>query len=80
MAVEALSNVRRHAASTHSVIRLLSDEDQITLQVENQESRDVGPNTFTPVSISERAAALGGHVTVDRHRDGRTIVEIKVPP
>jgi signal transduction histidine kinase len=82
MAVEALSNVRRHTAATRAAIRLVPDDGHITLQVvqvENQEAPDVQRQTFTPVSISERAAALGGHVTVDRQRDGRTIVEIKVP-
>jgi signal transduction histidine kinase len=32
-----------------------------------------------PKSISERAAALGGHVTVDHRRAGRTIVEVRIP-
>jgi signal transduction histidine kinase len=79
VAVEALSNVRRHTAATRAAIRFLADKDHVTLQVENQEPSDGRPTSFTPRSIHERASALGGHVSVDRRRDGRTIVEIRIP-
>jgi len=79
VAVEALSNVRRHTAATHVAIRLVTDQDHVTLRVENQEPSNGRPTPFTPRSIRERASALGGRVTVDRHRDGRTIVEIRIP-
>jgi signal transduction histidine kinase len=78
MVVEALSNVRRHTVATRAAIRFLPHEDDITLQVENQEPEGKR-KAFTPGSISERATALGGHVTVDRRRDGRTIVEVRIP-
>ena len=79
VAVEALSNVRRHTAATHAAIRLLADKDHVTLRVENQEPSEGRRTSFTPRSIHERASALGGHVSVDRRRDGRTIVEVRIP-
>ena len=79
MAVEGLSNVRRHTVATHAAIRVLPGRDHVTLQVENREPANGRPRAFTPKSISERAAALGGHVTVDHRRDGRTLVEVRVP-
>jgi signal transduction histidine kinase len=79
VALEALSNVRRHTAATHVEIRLLADKDHVTLQVENQERSGARPTSFTPRSIRERASALGGHASVDRRRDGRTIVEVRIP-
>jgi len=79
VAVEALSNVRRHTAATHAAIRFLADKDHVTLRVENQEPSEGRPTPFTPRSIHERASALGGHVSVDRRRDGRTIVEVRIP-
>jgi signal transduction histidine kinase len=78
MAVEGLSNIRRHTTATHAAIRLLSGTDHVTLQVENWEPGNGRRRSFTPRSISERAAALGGRVMVDRRRD-RTLIEVRVP-
>jgi signal transduction histidine kinase len=47
--------------------------------VENLEPTTGKIAPFMPKSLSERAAALGGSVTVDRDHDGRSIVEITVP-
>jgi signal transduction histidine kinase len=77
--VEGLSNVRRHTTATHASIRLFVDTDHVTLQIEDQERSARASTAFTPRSIRERASALGGHMTVDRRRDGRTIVEVKIP-
>jgi signal transduction histidine kinase len=79
MAVEGLSNVRRHTIATHAAIRLLPGKDHVTLQVENQEPGNGRARAFTPKSITERAAALGGRVTVDHGQDGRTLVEVRIP-
>jgi signal transduction histidine kinase len=79
MAVEGLNNIRRHTNATHATIRFLSGEHHVTLQVENRQSTKTRSPAFLPKSISERAALLGGHVTVDRRREGRTIVEVRIP-
>jgi signal transduction histidine kinase len=79
MAVEALSNVRRHTASTHAAIRFKTDEHHVRLQVENSGCSKGRATAFIPQSLSERATALGGYVTVNRQRDGRSIVEISIP-
>ncbi|RPH63749.1 MAG: GAF domain-containing protein [Acidobacteria bacterium] len=78
MAVEALSNVRRHTAATRAAVRFKTDAHHVRLQVENLEPAK-GRTPFMPRSLSERAAALGGSVTVDRYRDGRSIVEVTIP-
>ena len=77
--VEGLSNVRRHTSARRAAIRLLVDTDHVTLQIEDLERPRRAPVTFTPRSIRDRASALGGHMTVDRRRDGRTIVEVTIP-
>jgi signal transduction histidine kinase len=79
MAVEALSNVRRHTASTRAHMRFHTDGRHVRLHVENLEPTTGKIAPFMPKSLSERAAALGGSVTVDRDHDGRSIVEITVP-
>ncbi len=93
MTVEALSNVRRHTTATHAAVRFKTDDQYVRLQVENSgpSVENSGPSVensgpskgratpFMPQSLSERAAALGGYVTVDRHRDGRSLVEITIP-
>jgi signal transduction histidine kinase len=79
MAVEALSNVRRHTIATRAAVRFKSDAQHVKLQVENLEPANGRPIPFMPRSLSERAAALGGSVTVDRYHDGRSIVEVTIP-
>ncbi|HEY7447650.1 MAG TPA: histidine kinase [Vicinamibacterales bacterium] len=79
MAVEALSNVRRHTASTRAHMRFHTDSRHVRLHVENLEPTNGNIAPFMPKSLSERATALGGRVTVDRYHDGRSIVEITVP-
>ena len=79
MAVEGLSNVRRHTVARYAVIRLLPGTDHVILQIENREPGNGRSRAFTPTSICERAAALGGRVTVDQGRTGQTIIEVRVP-
>jgi signal transduction histidine kinase len=77
--VEGLSNVRRHTSAARASIRLAVHTDSVTLQIEDQEGSRGTPAAFTPRSIRERTSALGGHLSVDRRRDGRTIVEVTIP-
>jgi signal transduction histidine kinase len=75
--VEGLSNVRRHTSAARAAVRLLVDTDRATVQIEDHSRRK--PAEFTPQSIRERASALGGRMSVDRRRDGRTVVEVTIP-
>jgi signal transduction histidine kinase len=79
MTLEALSNVRRHTTATRAAVRFKTDAHYVRLQVENSGPSKGRATTFVPQSLSERAAALGGYVTVDRHGNGRSLVEITIP-
>ena len=76
MVAEGLSNILRHTQARHASILLARCDSHFTLQIAN----DGAPSTpFTPRSLTERAAALGGHVRVKRQGDESTVVVIEVP-
>jgi signal transduction histidine kinase len=76
---EGLSNIKRHTNSTQARIRLTSLNGDIVLDIENDSSVGEKQNTFTPRSITERAIALGGQVSVDVSDSGCTIVSVVIP-
>jgi signal transduction histidine kinase len=76
---EGLSNVRRHTAATEARISMASVNGDMVLDIENDASSADHHNTFTPRSITDRAIALGGRVSVDVNNDGRTIVSVIIP-
>jgi len=73
---EGLSNIRRHTAATEARISMVPVNGDMVLDIENESS---GADTFTPRSITERATALGGRVSVDVNHTGRTIVSVIIP-
>ncbi len=75
---EGLSNIKRHTASTEARISMASDNGDMVLDIENDSSTHDSHNTFTPRSITERAIALGGRISVNVN-DGRTIVSVVIP-
>jgi signal transduction histidine kinase len=77
MVREGLSNIRRHTRSRSGEVQLDCDGHWLALRIAN----DGLPAAcgFTPRSISERAAALGGRVQVRREAGGRTAVHIEIP-
>lgn len=76
---EGLSNIKRHTASPRATINMLSRNGDVILDIENESSTLDGDKTFTPRSITDRAAALGGRVTVDVRDEGCTIVSVIIP-
>jgi signal transduction histidine kinase len=76
---EGLSNIKRHTNSAQARIRLTSLNGDIVLDIENDSSAGEKQNTFTPRSITERAVALGGQVSVDVSDSGCTIVSVVIP-
>ncbi len=78
MVVEGLSNVRRHTQALHATIRLALRDGFLRLSIEN-ESADEPRVEFTPRSIAERAAALGGEASVHTSQAGATVVTVVVP-
>jgi signal transduction histidine kinase len=79
MVAEGLSNVRRHTQSTRAAVRLAQKDGHLVLRVENEQSGGSPPGTFTPRSITERAAALGGSAHVEQGDGATTSVVIEIP-
>jgi signal transduction histidine kinase len=75
---EALSNVRRHTTAGHAEVRIESEKRHLRVVVSN-DGATTEPVAFFPRSLAERAAALGGHLTVQRPASGRTAVRVEVP-
>jgi len=75
---EGLSNIRRHTNSETARIRLASSNGDIVLDIEN-DSAAAGQGAFTPRSITERAFALGGRVSVNVSDGGCTTVSVLIP-
>jgi len=77
MTAEALSNVHRHTDSRSARVGLALADNSLVLTVENDASGEL-PAIFTPLSIFERAEALGARTEV-ASGDGKTQVRIEVP-
>jgi signal transduction histidine kinase len=78
MTTEALSNIHRHTQARSAQVIVNVQRNNLILRVENETDRDVGPVRFKPISISERADALGGSTEVLWH-EGLTILQVEVP-
>jgi signal transduction histidine kinase len=76
---EGLSNIKRHSDSTWARISMTSREGEMVLDIENESSGAEHHNGFIPRSITERALALGGRVSVNVDIAGRTIVSVIIP-
>jgi signal transduction histidine kinase len=75
---EGLSNIKRHTTSSTAIITMTSYNGDMVLDIEN-ESSSLDSKTFTPRSITDRAMALGGRVSVTANDHGRTIVSVVIP-
>ena len=79
MAVEGLSNIRRHTRAKQALIAIECSGDYLTLQIENDDASEQQFVQFTPRSIAGRAEALGGRWRVERNAMDRTVVTVEVP-
>jgi signal transduction histidine kinase len=79
MACEAVSNVRRHTCAPSATIALRTAGQRVVLRVENPVEPGAPRKPFIPRSITERAAAINGNVSVELTREGRTAVVVEVP-
>jgi signal transduction histidine kinase len=77
MTAEALSNVHRHTRSRTARVRLVMANNSLELMVEN-DVVGASPGKFRPVSIVERAEALGARSEIFRS-DKKTLVKVEVP-
>ena len=81
MAHEGLCNVRKHTESATSRIIFESSNGHLVMSIENESPphTDTAPETFIPVSVTERAENLGGWARVERPKEGRTVVKVGIP-
>lgn len=85
---EGLSNIRRHALSDDARIRISCDSDVLILDIKNSRPHTNGFNgrnnhdrqvSFSPRSITERAALLGGDTRVFVDEQDYTVVRVSIP-
>lgn len=75
---EGVANIRKHSAARHGRVRIACRDGQLTIDIENDGTPpDLPP--FTPASISQRSAALGGSVRIERRAPATTAVCIAIP-
>jgi len=76
---EGLSNIRRHTEVRRAWISLSAAGDWLVLGIRNENDRHApAAPAFTPVSLTERAAALGGSVELERDQSCTTVT-VRVP-
>jgi len=75
---EGLSNICRHTLAQVGALRLQRSTGWLHIQIENA-GASVPVPAFSPRSITERVASLGGLVQVHSEADGFTSVQIQIP-
>jgi signal transduction histidine kinase len=79
MMTEGLSNIRKHTRADSAKVRIVCRLGHLMLEIINGSSRGVPTPFFTPASITERTAALGGKVRVATLPDGGSSVIVDIP-
>lgn len=74
---EGVSNICKHSHASHGAVRLRCLNGKLGILIENEGTRRTRP--FTPRSISERAAMLGGSARVRQSANGVTSVQVEIP-
>jgi signal transduction histidine kinase len=75
---EGLSNICKHTLAQKGRVKIQFSETLLKIKIEN-ENKNIAVTEFTPRSISERAAGLGGVVHVNQGQGGNTVVNIEIP-
>ena len=81
---EALTNIGKHAQATRIEVRLALGKNYVRLEIEDNGSGmsatdRLKPKSFGIRGMTERAAALGGNLSIEAAEQGGTIVAISVP-
>ena len=79
MIEEGLSNVRRHSTSTYAKLEIAINDGHLEMQLRNERLKRLGEASFTPRSIADRAAALGGRTVVYTDKNHDTVVAVQIP-
>jgi signal transduction histidine kinase len=75
---EGLSNICKHTLAQKGFVDIQFSETLLKIKIEN-ENNNSPVIDFTPRSISERAAGLGGMVHVNQGQGGNTVVTVEIP-
>jgi signal transduction histidine kinase len=78
LVTEALSNVRRHTTAARADVAIEASDGSLRVTVAN-DGAPAEPAAFFPRSLAERAAALGGNLSIQRPCEGRTAVRVELP-
>jgi signal transduction histidine kinase len=80
MVAEGLSNIRRHTHSKRALIHLACQSHHFILTISNDQPDGLSPSAFQPRSLTGRAEALGGEVSIEHNSEAAlTNVIIKIP-
>ena len=79
MIEEGLSNVRRHSTSSYAKVEIAIKDGNLEMQLRNERLKRLGDASFTPRSIADRAAALGGQTVVYTDGNFDTVVRVQIP-
>ncbi len=75
---EGMSNIRKHTRARGGLVDLSNVDGQLLIRIEN-DSPEAPAAPFLPGSIAERAAALGGTITIEHLARGATVVSVAIP-
>ena len=81
IAVEAMTNAVRHAGGTHCLVSISVDDDAVELSVRD-DGRGLDLDRTPGIglqSMQERAAELGGTLSVQSPAEGGTVVSARLP-
>lgn len=80
---EALVNAERHSGGTHAQVAWTTGPDGVQAEVRDDgrgmTTDDGRDDSYGLVGMRERAAAIGGHLSIDSITGGGTVVRINVP-
>ena len=81
---EALTNVTRHAKATEVGITLRTSNSQLILKVKDNgvgiaKDKIMSTDSIGLFGMQERAGAFGGHVYIDKVKEGGTQVRLVMP-
>jgi signal transduction histidine kinase len=79
MITEGLSNIRRHTNARFVKTELSQSHETLVIRIENENRDGDIQKPFSPRSMTERAASLGGQVSVETNGDNSTVVVIEIP-
>jgi signal transduction histidine kinase len=76
---EALTNVVKHSHAEHAGVRAYAEDEHLHVEVHDDGVGGVDPDGSGIVGLSDRAAALGGRLTVKCPDSGGTLVAVTLP-